>query len=122
MKQIIRKKNLQQSLESKKCTIVEVSHIWHQPSDRWIYIEYHEDGWIGLNFMQGDEYELFKREYCVEDKSLSRFYDEMINDNLPFDFHQEDVKDTEFIDEIIWVYFKAKTCILEELENLKLNK
>jgi hypothetical protein len=110
MKQI-QKKNLQPSLESRECTIVEVCHKWHEPSDRWIYLEYHEDGWIGLNFMQGDEYELFKDEYCVEDKELSTFYHEMINDDLPFHFHEEAVRDIEFIDEIIWIFYKAKASI-----------
>tara|TARA_R100000951_G_scaffold28908_1_gene24797 strand:- start:1177 stop:1530 length:354 start_codon:yes stop_codon:yes gene_type:complete len=111
MKQIIRKNDIQSRLESRECTIVEVNHIWHQPSDRWIYIEKHEDNWIGLNFMQGDEYELFKEEYCIEDRALSTFFDEMKNDELPFDLQLEKDGDVEYIDKIIWIFYKAKASI-----------
>jgi len=111
MKKIIREKNFQPILESRECTIVEVQHIRHQPSDRWIYIEKHKNGWIGLNFMQGDEYELFKDEYCVEDKALSTFFDEMKNDELPFDLQLQKDGDVEYIDKIIWIFYKAKTSI-----------
>ena len=35
-------------------------HIWDQSNDRWIFLE-HQDGiLVGLNYMQGDEYEDFK--------------------------------------------------------------
>ena len=121
MKQIIRKNDLQPTLESRECTIVEVNHIWHQPSDRWIYIEKHEDGWLGLNFMQGDEYELFKEDFCVEDRALSTFFDEMKNDELPFDLQRplmsyispiEENGDVEYIDKIIWIFLKAEASIL----------
>jgi len=36
-----------------------------QSNDRWIYIERNADNKIiGLNFMQGDELELFQKSYC----------------------------------------------------------
>ena len=38
-----------------------VVHQWCDDNDRWMYIEYDRDGIVmGLNFMQGDEYECFQ--------------------------------------------------------------
>lgn len=111
MKQITRKKDIPLNLESRDCTIYEVKHIWHQPSDRWIYIEKHENGRLILNFMQGDEYKLFKEEYCCEDQALSNFYYEMIQDKI-FDFEIKEFEDIELIDKIIWIFYKAKASIL----------
>jgi hypothetical protein len=106
---------MKQINELRECTIVEVRHVWHQPSDRWIYIEKHEDGWIGLNFMQGDEYELFKdkEDFCVADRALSSFFYEMKNDELPFDLQLQEDGDVEYIDKIIWIYCKAKASIIQ---------
>ena len=104
---------MKQITELRECTIVEVRHVWHQPSDRWIYIEKHVDGWIGLNFMQGDEYELFKKDFCVVDNALSTFFGEMKNDELPFDLQLQEDGDVEYIDKIIWIFYKAKSSIIE---------
>ena len=41
-----------------------VEHIWYPESDRWIYIERYASGYLGLNCMQGDEYEYFKKNWC----------------------------------------------------------
>ncbi len=54
-------------------------HVWDKDHDRWIYIEktknsFEEVTEIGLNFMQGDEYELFTESYCKVDEKLSAFY------------------------------------------------
>ena len=90
-----------------------VVHQWCDDNDRWMYIEYDRDGKVmGLNFMQGDEYELFKEEYCIEDRALSTFFDEMKNDELPFDLQLEKDGDVEYIDKIIWIFYKAKASIL----------
>ena len=104
MKQIIRKNDIQSRLESRECTIVEVNHIWHQPSDRWIYIEKHEDNWIGLNFMQGDEYECFKKSWCVSDKGLTAFYKQML---YTFATEQKNVPEHCFINSCMWAYHSA---------------
>ena len=51
-----------------------VVHQWCDDNDRWMYIEYDRDGKVmGLNFMQGDEYECFKRDGCVSDGSKAEF-------------------------------------------------
>ena len=36
-----------------------VEHNWDKKNDRWIYIEYYDDDSVGLNYMQGNEYEEF---------------------------------------------------------------
>jgi len=91
-------------------TLVKVEHIWHKPSDRWIYIETHQDGWLGLNFMQGNEYHIFKESYCEVDTALSVFFDTTNKSSLAGLRGQYD-SDIEFIDVIIWVYFEARVAI-----------
>jgi hypothetical protein len=54
--------------------LLRVEHVWCQSDDRWVYIEHYKSGYLGLNFMQGDEYELFKDSWCKMDRGLSEFY------------------------------------------------
>ena len=57
--------------------VYKVVHRWNEESDRWMYIEYNQQGKIvGLNYMQGDEYQLFKKHWCVSDMGLTEFYQE----------------------------------------------
>ena len=56
--------------------LLRVEHVWCQGDDRWVYIERYKSGYLGLNFMQGDEYELFKGSWCKMDRGLSEFYNE----------------------------------------------
>lgn len=56
--------------------LLRVEHVWCQQDDRWVYIEHYNSGYLGLNFMQGDEYELFKKGWCEMDRGLSEFYSE----------------------------------------------
>jgi hypothetical protein len=83
-----------------------VEHIWYAESDRWIYIERYASGYLGLNFMQSDEYELFKNNWCKIDRSISEFYDTMKNDLLKL---RVEMSELEFIDKVMWIYFEAVT-------------
>ena len=66
-----------------------VVHQWCDDNDRWMYIEYDRDGMVmGLNFMQGDEYECFKKSWCVSDKGLTAFYKQML---YTFAYEQKNV-------------------------------
>jgi hypothetical protein len=56
--------------------LLRVEHRWDTENDRWIYIEHYESGYLGLNFMQGNEYESFKEGWCKMDRGLSEFYNE----------------------------------------------
>lgn len=82
-----------------------VEHIWHAESDRWIYIERYASGYLGLNFMQGDEYEYFKADWCEIDRGMSEFYDCMKNDLLKL---RVEMSELEFINKVMWIYFEAK--------------
>ena len=83
-----------------------VEHIWYAESDRWIYIERYASGYLGLNCMQGDEYEHFKIKWCEIDRGLSEFYDCMKADLLQL---RVEMSELEFIDRVMWVYFEAAT-------------
>ena len=42
-----------------KHKVDKVEHVWSEKEDRWLYIEYNEQRKvIGLNFTQGDDYDL----------------------------------------------------------------
>ena len=44
-----------------KYKVDKVEHVWSEKEDRWLYIEYNEQRKvIGLNFMQGDDYDDLK--------------------------------------------------------------
>jgi len=81
-----------------------VEHVWYAESDRWIYIERYASGYLGLNCMQGDEYEYFKKNWCEIDKGMSEFYDTMKDDLIKL---RVDMSELEFIDKVMWIYFEA---------------
>ena len=82
-----------------------VEHIWYSESDRWIYIERYASGYLGLNCMQGDEYEYFKKNWCEIDRGMSEFYNTMKNDLLKL---RVGMSELEFIDKVMWIYFESK--------------
>ena len=82
-----------------------VEHIWYAESDRWIYIERYASGYLGLNFMQGDEYDYFKKNWCEIDKGMSEFYSTMKNDLMKL---RVEMSEIEFIDKVMWIYFESK--------------
>lgn len=88
--------------------LMSVSHVWKSDSDRWIYIETYNTGMTGLSYMQGDEYELFKEQYCEVDKGLSNFYVDMTQE---LDMIRENLTEVEFIDKVIWIYHMAEVSI-----------
>ena len=82
-----------------------VEHIWIEKEDRWIYIEYNEQRKIiGLNFMQGDEYDYFKRKWCHNDQGLTEFYHQML---YTFPIEQASVSTIKFINKVMWAYCSA---------------
>ena len=83
-----------------------VEHIWYPESDRWIYIERYASGYLGLNCMQGDEYDYFKKNWCEIDRGMSEFYSTMKNDLIKL---RVEMSELEFIDKVMWIYFESKT-------------
>lgn len=56
-----------------------VEHVWCEDNGRWIYLEYNKQRKIiGMNFMQGGFYESFKKDWCKNDKGLTKFYNSML--------------------------------------------
>ena len=82
-----------------------VEHIWHAESDRWIYIERYASGYLGLNCMQGDEYEYFKKHWCEIDRGMSEFYSTMKNDLMKL---RAEMSELEFIDKVMWIYLESR--------------
>ena len=84
---------------------IKIENIWSADNDRWIYLEYNEQNKIcGMNFMQGDEYEVFKAEYMENDRGLFEFYKEML---YTFPIEEVSVDRITFINKVMWTYVSA---------------
>lgn len=82
-----------------------IEHVWSEEEDRWVYIEYNEQRKIiGLNFMQGDDYDDFKKFWCHSDLGLTEFYRQML---CIFPLEQASVSTIEFINKVMWAYHSA---------------
>ena len=75
--------------------------VWSAGDDRYIMIRKEHDVIIGLNFMQGDEFELFVEHYMDIDHDLTKFY----NAILPY---LSGGSELDYINEAIWAYFAYK--------------
>jgi len=83
-----------------------ITHEWCEQNDRWIYIEYNSQRKIiGLNFMQGNEYDNFKKNWCKSDEGLTEFYNSML---YTFPIEKSSVNTLEFINKVMWSYHQAK--------------
>ena len=82
-------------------TTLKVEHIWDREHDCWIYVQTNENGEIGLNFMQGDEYEHFVEMFCHVDIKISNLY-KLMKDTFPAQHNQD--KKLEFINRVIDTY------------------
>ena len=95
--------------------IIKVEHVWDFPNDRWIYIErYDSTRYIGLNYMQGGEYDEFKKDWCKVDRGLSDFYNQM---KSTFETQRNTLTEVEFINDVMWTYHNAIACY-EEYEHV----
>ena len=84
---------------------IKIENIWSADNDRWIYLEYNEQNKIcGMNFMQGDEYEVFKAKYMENDSGLMEFYGEML---YTFPIEKVSVDRITFINKVMWTYVAA---------------
>jgi hypothetical protein len=48
--------------------------VWCHSDDRYVLIIKEDDDIVGLNFMQGDELEMFKEDFTYVDEKLTDFY------------------------------------------------
>jgi len=82
-----------------------VVHEWCEKDDRWVYIEYNNHRKIvGLNFMQGDDYQYFKLRWACNDQGLMDFYNTMV---YTFPIEKASVNTLEFISKVMWAYHQA---------------
>ena len=90
----------------KELVVDKVTHEWCEKDDRWVYIEYNSQRKIiGLNFMQGNEYEYFKKSWCKSDEGLTEFYNSML---YTFPIEKSSVNTLEFINKVMWSYHQAR--------------
>ena len=75
---------------------------WCQDDDRYIRVFKLVDVIIGINFMQGDEYELFNANYAGIDEDLTNFY-KAVEPHL--DERNSELDD---INAAIWAWFEYK--------------
>ena len=89
----------------KNYDIDKVEHVWCESNDRWIYLEYNKQRKIvGMNFMQGDFYEGFKRDWCKSDPGLTEFYNSML---YTFPIEKASVSTLSFINKCMWTFHTA---------------
>jgi hypothetical protein len=76
--------------------------VWCPSDDRYILIIKEDDNIVGLNFMQGDELDIFKENYNYVDAKLTDFY----NAIEPY----LDTRNNEVgkINAAIWAYFEFR--------------
>ena len=86
--------------------ITKVEHVWSKENDRWLYLEYDENGDIvGLNFMQGYDYDIFIMHYCNKYVGLTEFYNSML---VIFEAQDSCMTDLEFVNACIWAWIRAE--------------
>jgi len=91
--------------------INKVEHIWCIEDDRWVYIEYNDiNKIIGLNFMQGNEYENFKEGWCNTNIALTKYYHKMCK---IFQIEKDSHNRMDFINKVVWAYVECAMLIDE---------
>ena len=89
--------------------ITKVVHKWCAHNDRWIYVEYNDKYEVlGLNYMQGDEYDLFLRDYAKDDAGLSDFYESYKCIIRGTHRNEHSFNTNDFINEVMWIYSAAR--------------
>ncbi len=87
--------------------IQKVEHIWNEKSDRWLYVERNiASEIIGVNFMQGNDYNDFKRHWCITHVELTRFHNYM---KEAFKLEANNYMQVTFLNMCIDTYIKARS-------------
>jgi hypothetical protein len=88
-------------------SVRKVEHLWCEDDDRWVYIEYNENGEIlGLNFMQCDDYFNFLDGWCKCDDGLTEYYTHMVD---VFKIEKQSSNKLGFINKVMWSYHLARS-------------
>ena len=83
--------------------ILKIEHHWDEENDRWIMTSMDVYGEFGLNFMQGDEYDLFVKDYGKADPKLTAFYKTILEQDI--------VKGStrDIINKVCWAWINLRT-------------
>jgi hypothetical protein len=90
--------------------------VWCPNDDRYIFIIKEGDDIVGLNFMQGDELDIFKEEFTYVDAKLTDFY------NAIEPYLDDRNKEVGKINEAIWAYHAYGELRAGRKDNNNLNK
>lgn len=90
--------------------------VWCPNDDRYIFIIKKDDDIVGLNFMQGDELDIFKEEFTYVDAKLTDFY------NAIEPYLDDRNKEVGKINAAIWAYHAYSELRAERKDNNNLNK
>ena len=96
---------------SRESGVFEITHQFCKSDDRWVLIERDLNGEIvGLNFMQGDNLELFKEQWNESDPGLLKFFD-IIRAHLYPNFYHGDNRDAQLklLNRIFWAFVEVQT-------------
>jgi hypothetical protein len=75
--------------------------VWSEENDRYILIIREENEVVGLNYMQGDELDLFKRDFSDIDHPLTDFYNAI-------KYHLTGETELDRVNQAIWAHFDYK--------------
>ena len=89
--------------------------VWCPNDDRYILIIKEDDDIVGLNFMQGDELDIFKKEFNYVDEELTDFYNAI-------EPYLADGVQIDRINAAIWAFFEFRNLRDNRKDNNKLNK
>jgi hypothetical protein len=82
--------------------VVESSEIiWCNIDDRYILIIKEDDEIVGLNFMQGDELDIFKEKFNYVDAKLTDYYNAVAS-------YLSGASELDRINQAIWAYFEFR--------------
>jgi|13_taG_2_1085334.scaffolds.fasta_scaffold01556_7 hypothetical protein len=81
--------------------LIKATSFFNKENDMWVWIGTNENGSKSYNWMHGDDYETFTKEYCKPDevltyfiRSISMFSGDHLNNRL----------DNDAIIELIWIF------------------
>ena len=83
--------------------ILKIEHHWDKENDRWIMTSMDAHGEFGLNFMQGDDYDLFVKDYGKADPALTALHETICC------FKIVEGSTMEIINKVCWAWINLRT-------------
>jgi hypothetical protein len=90
--------------------IYEITKVYCEEDDRWIYIERDQSGTIvGLNFMQGADLKLFNEQWNFACEGLTPFFENLVHHLFPNFYAGGLSSQLRVINKICWVFIEDRT-------------